>query len=853
MPIKRELIYIDNKDETDRIARYYEQGDKLVVVFNGSSKEFAYSKNRAQIIKTGISNKNAFDVFNYLKNVADTAGIIGNESQNTLAKSYEGITTVPKECVLSDFLNGSLSKKRTNNTQNVIFPFGFNLSQLKAVDSAFNNNLSVIEGPPGTGKTQTILNIIANAVMNGQSVAVVSSNNSAVKNVYEKLEKAGLEFMAAVLGSNENKQAFIESQKALPDLSTVKLSSEEKEKLRLKTEELVTALAENLDKKNRLAQHRLEIENTKTEYRHFKDSYKSEIIKEVGLRRNLKAHSVLRFWLSIEKLVEKQKSIGFIKKLIYRTKYGVKDSSFYVNSYDEMILSLQLKYYPAKISELEKSIASLEASLEHFSFDTKMKEYTDATMKLFKASLYENFFNKKRETYSLPDLYYRSNQFITDYPVIMSTTYSLKRCLDKEILYDYVIIDEASQVDLATGALALSCAKRAVIVGDIKQLPNVVTDDLKFRTDVIFSTYKLKEAYRYSSNSLLSALLELFPEIPKTLLREHYRCHPKIIEFCNQKFYDNQLITLSEYTNNRQPLMVYKTTAGNHARQLINQRQIDVIRDEIIEKEQLTDTDLGIVTPYRNQTNALQHAFRGSTVKADTVDKFQGRENEVIILSTVDNEISEFTDNPNRLNVAVSRAQEQLILVVNGNESGNDGNIADLIQYIEYNNFSVIESEVNSVFDLLYKGYEKQRAKSIKKSGKVSEYDSENLMYGLIKEVLNTEPYLKYDVLMHFPIRNLIRDFSKLTEPEIKYAKNPLTHLDFIIYNKLGKVPVLGIEVDGFEFHKEGSTQSKRDRMKDEILNKYHFPILRFGTNESNEKGKLVGMLEEIQKVTKTI
>ena len=168
--------------------------------------------------------------------------------------------------MLSDFLNASLSKKRTNNTQNVIFPFGFNLSQQKAVDTAFNNNLSVIEGPPGTGKTQTILNIIANAVMNGQSVAVVSSNNSAVKNVYEKLEKVGLEFMAAVLGSNENKQAFIGSQKALPDLLTFKLNSEEKGKLQLKTEELVVALAENLYKKNQLAKNRLELENTKTEY-----------------------------------------------------------------------------------------------------------------------------------------------------------------------------------------------------------------------------------------------------------------------------------------------------------------------------------------------------------------------------------------------------------------------------------------------------------------------------------------------------------------------------------------------------------------------------------------------------------
>lgn len=62
-----------------------------------------------------------------------------------------------------------------------IFPFGFNISQKQAVDKALENNLSIIEGPPGTGKTQTILNIIANAVIRGESVAVVSSNNSATK------------------------------------------------------------------------------------------------------------------------------------------------------------------------------------------------------------------------------------------------------------------------------------------------------------------------------------------------------------------------------------------------------------------------------------------------------------------------------------------------------------------------------------------------------------------------------------------------------------------------------------------------------------------------------------------------
>jgi hypothetical protein len=281
----------------------------------------------------------------------------------------------------------------------------------------------------------------------------------------------------------------------------------------------------------------------------------------------------------------------------------------------------------------------------------------------------------------------------------------------------------------------------------------------------------------------------------------------------------------------------------------MNQRQIDIIKQEIIPKEKLENVDLGIVTPYRNQTNALQRTFQGTSIKADTVDKFQGRENEVIILSTVDNEISEFTDNPNRLNVAVSRAVEQLILVVNGNENQKDNNISDLIQYIEYNNFSVIQSELYSIFDLLYKGYEEERAKIIRKSGKVSAFDSENLMFGLIKQVLADDNFLKYDVLIHFPIRQLIKDFSKLNKQEARYASNPLTHLDFLIYNKLGKIPVLGIEVDGFEFHKEGTQQAERDKMKDRILDKYNFPILRFKTNESNEKEKLTNSLNELQKV----
>lgn len=270
MSLKRELIYIDEKDETDRVEKYFYKGDRCIIVFKNNSKEFSYGKNRARIIRTAVSEDKPFNVFNYLKEIATTIGLKTEEGNNILANSYESISNIPKDCILSNFLNGTLSLSNIKPAKPDFFPFGFNLSQRNAANNAFSNNLSVIEGPPGTGKTQTILNIITNAVLNGQSVAVVSSNNSATKNVYEKLEKNGLEFIAALLGNSQNKKEFIDSQKEIPDLSQFRLLDPQKSEIKSKTTTLVNQISANLHKKNELASLQLYFENFKTEYEHFK-------------------------------------------------------------------------------------------------------------------------------------------------------------------------------------------------------------------------------------------------------------------------------------------------------------------------------------------------------------------------------------------------------------------------------------------------------------------------------------------------------------------------------------------------------------------------------------------------------
>lgn len=849
MPLLKELIYIDGIDKTHEIEsyRFFGKGfikDKCAIKFKSNDNEYTYHSNKINIVKSAISTEKSNNIFQYLKHIADAVGLTTEEGYNILADSYSKISFIPEYSILSNFLSGT-GLKTTNSEKPIgIFPFGFNLSQKEAVYKAFTSPLSVIEGPPGTGKTQTILNIIANAIMNGQSVAVVSSNNSATRNVYEKLQKNGIEFIAALLGNSTNKKEFIDSQTDIPDLSNFNLLENEKIILKQTCENLFNQLLKYLQQKNELALLKQELDSLTTEYKHFQDENKPEY--DFDFLKSLSADNLLALWVALEKEALSTKKLNWWRKLLYWFKHGKKKKVLFFIPTEKAILVCQSNYYPAKIEELKSLQDSLEMSLNRFDFDNKLKEYSQLSMQLFKSELYKRYNSNKRTKYDSMKLRSNSKQFLTDYPVIMSTTYSLRRSLAEDISYDFVIIDESSQVDLATGALALSCARRAVVVGDLKQLPNVVDDNMKEKTDAIFTSFYIPESYRYSTHSLLASVTEIFSQIPKTLLREHYRCHPKIIEFCNQKFYNNQLIIHTESTNEREPLIVYKTTAGNHAREKTNQRQIDMIINEIIPNEELEGIDLGIVTPYRNQTNALQQAFNGTQIKADTVDKFQGRENDVIILSTVDNEITKFTDNPNRLNVAISRAIKQLILVVNGNDTKNDSNITDLIRYIEYNNFSIKESKLRSVFDYLYKSYEQKRAEILQKNGNKSDFDSENLMYLLISDTLKQDRFSKYDVALHFPLRNVFSDFSLLTDEEQKYAQHRNTHLDFLIYNKLGKNPVLAIEVDGYEFHKSGTEQAERDKKKDKILAKYGLEVIRFPTTGSGEKQKLIDKLNEI-------
>ena len=831
-----------------KVLLYFEQYCRIIYL-NGYAE--LQKASCIQIVNSALDTPKSKNCFEYLKQIAIRAGLHTEDGNNILATRYEKIGFIRDDSILSDFLCGSLkSTPQTQSQLPIIYPFGTNLSQKQAVEHALEHRLSVIEGPPGTGKTQTILNIIANAMLRGETVAVVSGNNSATANVYEKLKKHHIEFIAAPLGNSFNKNDFIENQTGkLPNMSGWKQNTSE---LISKLNILSQELNEKLALKNQLSINLSKIDTLEKEYTHFGDYYKSIADREnISIfHKSVNADKILDFIAEYEILLDNKVYPGWIKKLIWRFRYGIRNLKKFEHQPDIVVAYSQTRYYVQKLAELRSSVQTIQKELSDYHFDDKIKEYADLSMQILKSMLAQKYqLSIFRPKYTADDLWKHSSDFINDYPVILSTTYSVRTSLSNQLIYDYVIVDEASQVDLVTGTLALSCAKKAVIVGDLKQLPNVVNQEQKELTNSIFQQYGLPEAYRYSTHSLLSSIVELFPKLPHVLLKEHYRCHPEIIGFCNQRFYNNELIIMTHATHDCQALTVYKTVPGNHARGHVNQRQIDVITDEVFPKQHLNANDgsVGIVTPYRVQADQLQKAFQGTAVKADTADKFQGQERNIIIFSTVDNEIGEFASDPNRLNVAVSRAKDQFIVVTDGNENDQTSPIHELIGYIQYHNHQIINSEIHSVFDYLYKDYACARERVLQKYGRISNIESENLMYQIIREVLRSDEFTKFDVVSHVPLKMILCDMKKLNTRELSFATNRLTHVDFLIYSSLTHQPILVIEVDGYAYHNANEKQTERDCVKDAILEKYNIPILRMNTTGSNEKSKLENALKELK------
>lgn len=826
-----------------------------IVHNNGYVQDVDESK--INIATSCLDEEKSRDTFAYLKNVAIINPLgKGKDSDGILADMYSKVDFVDTKTAAACYLNPKEHKPTSLKHGDLIFPFGCNASQKNAVATAFENQVSVIQGPPGTGKTQTILNIIANIVCQGKTVLVVSNNNSATANVQEKLEKYGTSFIAAPLGSKDNKEAFIANQPIVPtECGTWGLPVSDAIGKKQKLHSTMPQLDKVYALQNERAVLLQEQQAVKLEWKHF--CMDNGLDESMELRNHISSKRAISLWLEFQAYADGERTepanflVKWKEKLkLWWMKWICKHrlhiaSKFDYNDLTPLVRELQTIYYLNRLEEIRLRLGSIEKDLALYDAKDLADTLSGLSMSLFLSSLHDHYTKHKRMSFAdTKDMRRRGEEFMQQYPVVLSTTFSARSCVFTDKPYDYVIMDEASQVSIDTGALALTCAMNAVIVGDTLQLPNVVTDEDKLKFDAVMKQYNVPEGYDCAKNSFLQSVLAVVKNVPETLLREHYRCHPRIINFCNQKFYGGNLLIMTEDKGEKNVLTAVRTVKGNHAVDHYNQREIDVVKEEVLPALKEYDS-IGIITPYNNQVDAFNHQLRD--VKAGTIHKYQGRENDAIILSVVDNQITAFADDANMLNVAVSRAKKKFCLVMTGNEQERHGNIMELLDYIAYNNCAVTESKLASIFDYLYEQYTEQRMAFIRWHPRISEYDSENLTYTMLNEVIASGArYCVLKVLCHVPLRQVVKDTSMMSEDELKYASNYNTHLDFLIVNNVSKRPVLAVETDGYSYHNSKTTQHQRDLKKDHILSSYGLPLLRLSTKGSNEKDKVAAMLDRL-------
>ncbi len=857
-----------------------------VIYTNGKHDDF--EDKDVYITRTSIDN-NGSSVWDYLKTIAAETGLLvkneddeteddiitdnnnpnnddietdyeeylneNDEPKNILSAYYEKVD-LRRDVPLAQYLGSKKKLLTYAMPQQVIYPFGCNASQKVAVEAALTHQVSIIQGPPGTGKTQTILNIIANLLMTGKTVLVVSNNNSAVENVDEKLQGVNLGFIVAKLGRKENKKTFIKNQPEYPDMSGWLL--EKTARIKSLATKSLDSVSQGFNLQVRQAQMKTELNALLTEMK-YNEFLNKDIVAPEWLQ-GIASSTIMKLLCEYKRKFENPRKLKFwfwfhlkwafiIHRNSQKQEYTIRQffKQFRKSQFSILNSQLRASYYHARKSELERELESIAASLKSLNIEQNIKNLRSSSLSLLKnkiARLYEEKIEKsktdndgKRHKFRIEEIKWDS--FRNEYPVILSTTYSARNCLGDFSVFDYVIMDEASQVDIVTGALSLSCATNAVIVGDDKQLPNVVDNEEEQALNAIQTNYKVDDRYNAVTHSFLQSCVEVFKDSPSTLLREHYRCHPKIIEFCNKLFYDGELVPMTTDNGEDKVLKVIRTVPGYHARKCFNQREIDVILLEIM-PEYTNSESIGIITPYNQQADCINSALHKDI--ASTVHKFQGRECDTIILSTVKNTPTDFSDNPNLLNVAISRAKKCLCIVTSGNEIPLDSNIAQLINYIHYNNFEIAESKLHSVFDLLYEQYTAERLKYESMHPSVSSQLSENLIYNLMKNVIDKLHLRNIGIISHYSLSLLIADWSLLDETETEFAKSPHSHVDFLVYNTLTKTPLFTIEVDGWRYHQANEIQRKRDALKDTILNKYCLTPHRISTTQTINEDSMTAL-----------
>lgn len=646
------------------------------------------------------------------KRPAVTAGVLHELTQ--IAEKPSGIY---RETVLNLINEEYTQSKPTDSQQKSladffpVTPLSLSDAQLNVVKNVENAKLVSVFGPPGTGKSQTIVNLAAHLIANGKTVLVASRMDKAVDVVAERLNELGAPFLALRAGRlNYQRELSMQLQDLLANKVDLDEGAENSILCDVSDMENLLKAVSDLEKKSEKI---IKLEEEWTGVNGEINLQKPQYANPKFIKHVLKEDEINLVESSIKSLSENLEKAGFWSSLknmsaIGNLKKSLKINNFDVNNENLLILSNELEFAKlvckarkieteiqatGNIHVLSEQIRNMKKKQKRLAINIlkcKRRQALKGLMqdpvkrqRLFvhSKSLVERKKNLQNRLLETEDF----RPLLEAFPCWCVTTYAVSGSLPmKPGLFDVVIIDEASQCDIASCFPILFRAKKAVVVGDDKQLPHLSFLE-KAKEQSFLSQYGITDRYqlmwRFRTNSMFD--LANYYSMHPVLLDEHFRSLPPIINYSNKEFYGGRIKVMRRNDNSKKVLETVVVPDGKvdfdatrnlpEIEALVKRLHEIVVEDE--RKNPDNPVSIGIISPFRAQVEQLkisvakvlsEHMMEKHQIEIGTAHTFQGDERDIILISWAyaNNSFPQsliFLQKPNLFNVAITRARYQMI------------------------------------------------------------------------------------------------------------------------------------------------------------------------------------------------
>ena len=653
------------------------------------------------------------------------AGIIKETALGTILDEYNNQTKKDlkvKENIKTDFFP--------------VTPLSLSDSQEDVIRKIENNDFLAVYGPPGTGKSQTIVNLVSHLIANNKTVLVASRMDKAVDVVAERLNEMDAPYLALRAGrANYQKQLCFQLEDLLSN------------KVELNTDDYMDSILVDTKDMKELLDEIKRLENLCEKIIRLEEKYEEADIEikqsegSIGELRYVKNELTTKEIEALKKSLEKlknnlNKNTNFITKiLIFLNLRKIKKilnlkKAFKVQDLAQRLdIELDIEKLSAKAREIEDEIMAtgnlhqllnkiklLKGKQKKLAVEilrnkrrTALKELLSDQNKRRRLMIHSKSLVSKKAM--LQNRLLENEDFkplLNAFPCWCTTTYAISNSLPlKPALFDVVIIDEASQCDIASCFPILYRAKKAVIVGDDKQLPHLSFLE-KAKEQSFLNQYNIDDKYqlmwRFRTNSMFD-LANYYSTTP-VLLDEHFRSPRPVIEFSSKEFYGGRIKVMKMTPENYCPVELIVVPDGKvdiditrntiEAEAVIKKMRDIISEDE--EKNPDNPTSIGILSPFRGQVDLIKkdvlqmfslETIQKHSIEIGTAHTFQGDEKDIMLMSwaIADNSRSQsltFLQKPNLFNVAITRARKKIInFLSKAPNTIPEGLLRDYVEYVQ--------------------------------------------------------------------------------------------------------------------------------------------------------------------------